>query len=171
MQIIKRKINHSATTNRSWRSNCQILNLKKHPKLRPKLNTLAVGKTKSHVVIKHSIHIFNPQGIDRAIKNYPISLVGIPFRIIDFGGVDIPNDRTCQPISPFLCIGIHLAIHFTHRNRFRVHNPISGDIERRIIVVIFHGGGSLGKHFVARALSTSRLADQHYTESDIKSII
>ena len=62
---------HTTSRDGSWRGDGKILNLEEHSHLGSELNSLSIGQTKSHVIIKHSVHVLNPESIDWTIENNP----------------------------------------------------------------------------------------------------
>jgi hypothetical protein len=121
-KIVEGEVNHTASTNRSWRGDCKVLDLEEHSQLGPQLDSFTVCQTESHVVVEHSVHVFNPQCINRAVKDHPISIIGVPFRVFHIGVVDSSDDRTGQAVNPLLSERVDLPIHLSHADRLWIQN-------------------------------------------------
>ena len=50
----------------------QILHLKQHVDVWRKLDSLRVGQAQHFVVVQHSVHVLDPQGVHRAITDHPL---------------------------------------------------------------------------------------------------
>jgi len=65
------EVNHTATGDRSGRGNLQVIDLEHHSASVGHSDTLTVIQTKHLVVIKHSVHVLNPESIHRAVETDP----------------------------------------------------------------------------------------------------
>lgn len=65
-------IHHTASRNGSGRSNSQIFDFKHHGHARGQLNDLTRIQTQLLVVVKHCVHVFDPEGIHRAVEHNPV---------------------------------------------------------------------------------------------------
>ena len=63
--------NHSIPWDGSRRSIVNVMRLKNNLAVWSHGNAIAIGKGEGFVVIQNGIQIFNPDGIHRAVKNYP----------------------------------------------------------------------------------------------------
>ena len=60
-----------STTDCSRSSRLQILSLKNDSNITLQFQSFPIGKTKRHGVVKHSIHIFSPNRVNRTIEHHP----------------------------------------------------------------------------------------------------
>ena len=67
------------------------------------------------VVIQHSVHVFDPHRIHRAIENDPLAV---------WGGVcgTLPKELGQHPVLPLMADWIKLTIQLTHGNALGVHH-------------------------------------------------
>lgn len=65
---------HTATRNSGWGGLGKIFDLKHHGHGGFQLNDLTGVEAKFLVVIEHSVHVFDPNSVDRTIKDKPFSI-------------------------------------------------------------------------------------------------
>jgi len=119
-----------------------------------KLDSLAVGQTQCHVVIEHCVHGLDPKRVYWAIEHHPESILWVPVGIVDFGGVDVSDDRTCEAIDPLLGVGVNLSVHFSQTDGLRVHN--SGlRFEISLFASFMHDCIAVCEHLVTFSFSTA----------------
>mmetsp|Transcript_116650 Transcript_116650/g.161923 ORF Transcript_116650/g.161923 Transcript_116650/m.161923 type:complete len:212 (+) Transcript_116650:1266-1901(+) len=109
-------INHTTTRYSSWRGNSKIHRLEDHVHIGRHLNDFTTHKTQLFIVIKHSVHIFNPDGIDRTIKDQPSTV----FNIHATSHGSVPHSK--YTIEPIVTHFIEATIELAHCNRFGVKN-------------------------------------------------
>jgi hypothetical protein len=78
--FLSSKVDHAASADRRGTRLSKVLYLEEHVHLLSKLDALAVRKAKSLVIVEDSVHILDPEGIDRAIKDSPDSVKLLSFR-------------------------------------------------------------------------------------------
>ena len=86
------------------------MDLEKHSQLRSELDSFSVGKTKSHVIIEHSVHVFNPDSVDGTVKDDPFTLLN--FCLFGAFSHDDGNDT----IGPTLGVWIEFTIQLIRSN-------------------------------------------------------
>ena len=170
IQVIKRQVNHTTTWHSGRWRNRKVLDFEQHSQLRSELDSFSIGQAKSHVIVEHGIHVFNPKRIHRTVKDNPIFFIWIPFWIVDSRCVYFSDNWTCKTVNPFLSEWVNLTVHFAHRNWFWVHNFVMS-LLKSFDLLFFHDWSTMSQHFETGWLSTSCLTNQHDTKSDIKSII
>jgi hypothetical protein len=65
------QIDHATTRNCCWGSYLEVIDLEKHSGSGGHLDPLPIGQTEHLVIIEHSVHVFDPKGIDWPIKDNP----------------------------------------------------------------------------------------------------
>ena len=54
--------------------NLEILNFEEHVQSRRKLDSFGIGKTKSFVIVQHSVHVFDPNRVHWAVEDNPFTI-------------------------------------------------------------------------------------------------
>ena len=70
-QFIISQVDHTTSGYCSWGGHCKILDFEKDSHLSSELDSLTIGQAKSHVIIKHCVHVLDPKSIDWTIKYDP----------------------------------------------------------------------------------------------------
>ena len=63
--------------------------------------------------IENSVHVFDPERVDRAVKYSPCCA-----SVLD----SFANDLGSKSIRPFFCVSVFLAVKFAHRDRLGVQD-------------------------------------------------
>ena len=106
-------IDHTTSRNSCRRSGLKIHRLKDKIHRSTHGNNLTRVKTKFFIIIKHSIHIFNPNSINRPIENQPFSIGILWFCKL--------SELDCKDtISPLMWYLVTETIELFHRNRFGI---------------------------------------------------
>jgi hypothetical protein len=78
-QFLREHVDHTASGDSGWRGDLQIHDFEEHVHCRVQLNTFTIGQAEHHVVVEDCVHVLDPEGVDWAIKNYPICHVWVLF--------------------------------------------------------------------------------------------
>lgn len=73
-QLLRLKQNHTTTRDSSGGSLREIFDFEHHCHCRLQLNDLTRVEAELFVIIKYSVHVFNPNGIDGAIEDNPLTV-------------------------------------------------------------------------------------------------
>ena len=109
-------IDHAASRDCSWRGDCKIHGLKDHIHIFSHLNDFTGHKAELFIIIKHSVHVLDPNSIDGAIKYQPSSVLFVHLCSKN----TIPHGQdTVRPIVRDL---IEVTVELTHRNGLGVND-------------------------------------------------
>ena len=117
-QVLAHEIDHAASTYSSRGSDFQILDFEDHAHLLAKFYTLTVRQTEHHVVIQHSIHVFDPERVYWSIEHDPVFPVCLILR-------SFPHYGGGEAIVPFLCERVYFTIQFSHADTFWIEDLVS----------------------------------------------
>jgi hypothetical protein len=73
---------HAATGNSGWGSLGKILDLEHHSHSGLQLDNLTGVKAELLVIVKHSVHVLNPNSIDGAVEHEPLTIGGLRFSAV-----------------------------------------------------------------------------------------
>lgn len=132
------QINHTATWYSGGWGNGEIVDFEHHCKCSWKLNSLSIRKTQHFVVIQYSVHILDPQSINRTVKNNPLLSITAVSNI----GSDQSSYNT---ISPLICQHIYIPKQFVHCHWFGIETLLLYTfmiiILWALLVQLLHGFG------------------------------
>mmetsp|Transcript_7569 Transcript_7569/g.17978 ORF Transcript_7569/g.17978 Transcript_7569/m.17978 type:complete len:269 (+) Transcript_7569:5018-5824(+) len=95
-QVRVRLQEHDAHTGHSrWRGIVQVPNLEQHRSHRRQLNDLATVQAQFLVVVKHGVHVLDPDGIHGPIKNRPLVVIVLL-------GLESTHDPASKAVCPLL---------------------------------------------------------------------
>ena len=137
----------------------------KHPHLVTELDALTVRKTKSLVIVKHRVHILNPDRIDRAIEHRPHPILTLAL-VLRWNGSPT-HQLGSQTVRPLLRVQVDFAVQLAHRNGFRVDDVVFDDLVVFAFVAFLpEFGHCVSENFETSSLAGTRVADQHHTKPD-----
>ena len=129
-EFLRSQVNHTTTRDGSWRSYSQVLNFEENSHWESELDSLTISKAESHIIIKHSVHVFDPECINRSIENDPrlifTWLLG-----------SLSHNLRGKTIMPLLWNGVDFSIELSHWNRLRVENELLDNLEIFILRTSF----------------------------------
>ena len=159
------QVDHTTAGDSSRGCDSQVHNFEKHSHLRTQLDALTVGETQSHIVVQHSVHVLDPNSVDRSVEDSPELVVSLIFR-------GVSHDLGSETISPLLGVEVDFTIEFTHADSFGIKDFLRDDLERFVWVsLLTQSCHNICQHVVALSLATTSRADQHDTESNVESFI
>jgi len=111
------QIYHTTTRDSGRRSYPQIIYFEHHGASFWHFNTLTIVQTQHLIIVKHSVHVFNPKSVDRTIEADP----SLPFSFFCFKSLysffyKMRNNTFC----PFIRELVDFTIKFTHSYSLRV---------------------------------------------------
>lgn len=153
-------INHTTSTNGSRRSHSQVLNLEHHGHMRGEGQDLPRVETQFLIIIEHSVHIFDPQSIDRPIKHDPMFL---RWPIRTAFSYCVRKDS----VSPLLSCATEHTVQLAHCYRFWVY-----DVGVYFVVpLVLQGTQGCFENAVGFGFASTGWAHEHETVSDLDCIV
>ena len=80
------KVHHAAATNGGGGRHGEILDLEHHVYGGSELDSLAVCETQHLIIIEDSVHVLDPQCVDRTVAHDPFVVVGGVFDALTYNG-------------------------------------------------------------------------------------
>jgi hypothetical protein len=111
------EIDHADSGHRRRRSASEVFRLDDYAHRWSHLQSLIAGKRQALIVVKHGVHAFNPERIDRPVQRDPE-----PKRVLHADRCP-PNMRH-SAVDPTAVVGAE-AIELVHRNRFTMNSGLS----------------------------------------------
>jgi hypothetical protein len=105
------QVDHTATRDSSGRGYSQVIDFEHHRASFGHLDALTIVKTQHLVVIKHSVHVLNPESIDGAVKANP----AFPVSFLRFEGLhSLLHKVRNNTFGPLVGKLVHFTVQFAH---------------------------------------------------------
>jgi hypothetical protein len=146
-------VNHTTSRDSGRGGDKQVHGLEHHGHVLSHGNLLSVGKAELLVIIKHCVHGFNPDGIDRPVEDQPSAVLGV-----HDGKVSVPDgENTIRPISGDF---IESSIKLGKRDTLGVNDlDLNGAFSHESLLGQYSKG--VGKDFLIHGLSGEGLSNHH----------
>ena len=152
--------NHTATTDRGQGSVLESFDFEHNTDIRGQVQTLSIGEGQEFVVVKDTVQIFNPFGVDIAVEHDPV-----PFRILTTEIVhNLSQNTGKQTVSPFSSGAVKISIECFFRHNLGVNDV--GDTFNT-----FNALQRLQEDLPRRRFTSSRLANHHNTMVDTLDLV
>lgn len=116
-QLMGLQVHHTTTAYSCRGGNCKIHHLKNHVHLGTHGDDLSTVQAQFLIVIKHRVHVFDPDGINRAIQKEPLAVWG---RVGCAGTECHCKDSIC----PLMAYWVELPVQLSHGDRLGVDDVV-----------------------------------------------
>ena len=165
-ELLGGNVHHAASGHRRRGRNGEILHLEEHAH-RPgvEFDALAVGKTQGAVIIEHRVHVFDPDGVDRPVKDDPLLILGLI-------GDGVTDERRSETVRPLVGHQVVLAVQLTHLDALGIEDVGVNHLKMFILVpgsAQPRDGGL--QHAIDGGLAAAGGTDEHRPEAHVERLV
>jgi len=151
---VRLHVDHTAAGDSSRRSDSKIHWLEDHIHILAHLNDLTAHEAELLVIVKHSVHVLDPNGIDWAIKDKPPSVLLVHLRCKD----TIPDGK--NSVGPVVGDLIEITIKLAHGDGLGVdHLDVCLHLLHEALLIQL--SKRLSENFESTSLSRERKTNHH----------
>mmetsp|Transcript_440 Transcript_440/g.1408 ORF Transcript_440/g.1408 Transcript_440/m.1408 type:complete len:434 (+) Transcript_440:6123-7424(+) len=156
-------VDHAAPRDGRGRRDGQVLGLEHHRHRVRQRHDFARRQTELLVVVEHGVHVLDPDRVDGAVQQHPLSVFGLA----DLGrrGVSIINRQ--HAVGPLVRDFVEAAVQLPHRDALWVHHE-RHDVRPPAVLRILRVelAERRGEHLPGGRLARKRHADDHEAVPD-----
>ena len=129
-EVLRGQVHDAHTRDGRGGGDGEVLDLEDHVHLLVELDALAVCQAERHVVVEHGVHVLDPDGVDGAVEDDPLVVVGLASE-----GDRAADECGAEPVSPLLRERVELAIELAHRDALGVEDVGPALLRHRGVLV------------------------------------
>ena len=146
-------VHHAAPRHRGRRRHCQVLNLEDHVHQTLHRDDFAAVEAQFLVIVQHRVHVFDPDGVHRAVEDDPLAVrAGIPRGVAERHRED--------PVGPLFAHRVLGAVQLAHGDGLGVEAVVL-DFLFAVQTFFVQLAEGVCQHGDARRLHAVRFPDQH----------